>query len=178
MLTYLLQSCRLNCYVSISASWRHCSNWLYFPPVILLSYPELPLHLIDGFEIFLVLHFSSIAKIHFLLFVVINSSLLCCFFSISAFYSIFLLSGSLWPVLELKNERLFSYLLRLLCLEFLKYLNRNPIHRCKLLMYLRSPSVSVQLRLSAAMQNLYAEIQNVKQGNPEEQGNSTYPSCK
>jgi len=45
-------------------------------------------------------------------------------------------------------------------------------------MYLRSPSVSVQLRLSAAMQNLYAEIQNVKQGNPEEQGNSTYPSCK
>lgn len=84
LLTYLLQSCRLNCYVSISASWRHCSNWLYFPPVILLSYPELPLHLIDGFEIFLVLHFSSIAKIHFLLFVVINSSLLCCFFSISA----------------------------------------------------------------------------------------------
>lgn len=115
LLTYLFQSFQTKlCYqVFISAHQRHYWKLTLFS--LCKTSSVLSPHPVVHLEIFLALHFSFIPKIHFLLFVVMTGSLLCCFFSISAltsthFIFFILIWWFQWLVLESINQNLFCFL--------------------------------------------------------------------
>lgn len=188
--TYLLQSCRLKCVRYVFLLLKGIVQTEYIFPLwysfcLTLSCSFILLMALR----FLALHFSSIAKNHFLLFVVINSSFVLflqhfCLTSTHFFY--YLVTCGLF--LNFFKKRLFSCLLsRRLCLEFLEYLNRNSrihlnrnsrIHWYKLLTYPRSPLASVWLGFLQQAEPVCWNKEREVGRSRGTRKHSTCPSCK